>query len=102
MVKQIAKFKMAKVLNRFKEKGKVISISENVYSYIIEKGFDPEFGARFLNRMIENFILEPLTKFILNNPKQTKIKCGIEYVNHEPTLKCELSDLESSKRAKAQ
>lgn len=56
-----------------------LSMSEAAKSFVAEKGFDPQFGARPLNRAIQKYIEDPLAEFILNeNPeKGTKLMADI-------------------------
>ncbi|MBK7958527.1 MAG: hypothetical protein IPK03_10705 [Bacteroidetes bacterium] len=42
-----------------------IELSENAIDYIIEQGYDPEFGARPMKRLIQKEIVNPLAKKIL-------------------------------------
>ena len=48
-----------------KEKNIAIAFAPDVVSRIIEKGFEPEFGARSLNRFIENAIEDVVVKKII-------------------------------------
>lgn len=41
-------------------------ISDQAKSYVVDKGYDPQFGARPLNRAIQKYIEDPLAEFILN------------------------------------
>ena len=52
-------------------------------NFVAEKGFDPQFGARPLNRAIQKYIEDPLAEFILNdNPeKGTKLLADINEDN---------------------
>jgi ATP-dependent Clp protease ATP-binding subunit ClpC len=44
-------------------------LSEEAKKFVAEKGFDPQFGARPLQRAIQKYIEDPLAEFILgNNP----------------------------------
>jgi ATP-dependent Clp protease ATP-binding subunit ClpC len=56
-----------------------LSMSEAAKAFVAEKGFDPQFGARPLNRAIQKYIEDPLAEFILNeNPeKGTKLMADI-------------------------
>jgi len=46
-------------------------LSEEAKKFVAEKGFDPQFGARPLNRAIQKYIEDPLAEFILNeNPEE--------------------------------
>jgi ATP-dependent Clp protease ATP-binding subunit ClpC len=53
--------------NRVKELGFEIELDETAKTFIAEKGYDPQFGARPLNRAIQKYLEDPLAEFILNN-----------------------------------
>lgn len=61
-----------------------LSMTDAAKAFVAEKGFDPQFGARPLNRAIQKYIEDPLAEFILNeNPeKGTKL---IADINEEGT-----------------
>jgi ATP-dependent Clp protease ATP-binding subunit ClpC len=44
-----------------------LQLSEEAKKFVAEKGFDPQFGARPLNRAIQKYIEDPLAEFILND-----------------------------------
>jgi ATP-dependent Clp protease ATP-binding subunit ClpC len=47
-----------------------LTLTEKAKSFVAEKGFDPQFGARPLHRAIQKYIEDPLAEFILaNNPQ---------------------------------
>ncbi|MBR9919444.1 MAG: ATP-dependent Clp protease ATP-binding subunit [Bacteroidetes bacterium] len=43
-----------------------LTLSEDAKNFVAEKGFDPQFGARPLNRAVQKYIEDPLAEFILN------------------------------------
>ena len=45
-------------------------ISDEAKNFVAEKGFDPQFGARPLNRAIQKYLEDPLAEFILNDQPQ--------------------------------
>jgi ATP-dependent Clp protease ATP-binding subunit ClpC len=48
-----------------------VEFTEEAKDFVAEKGFDPQFGARPLNRAIQKYIEDPLAEFILaNNPEE--------------------------------
>ncbi len=48
-----------------------LSMSDEAKTFVAEKGYDPQFGARPLNRAIQKYIEDPLAEFILNeNPEK--------------------------------
>lgn len=44
-----------------------LELSEKAKKFVAEKGFDPQFGARPLQRAIQKYIEDPLAEFILNH-----------------------------------
>ncbi|GIW66074.1 MAG: chaperone protein ClpB [Candidatus Parcubacteria bacterium] len=71
-LRKIVDIQLNKVANNLIKKGMKIEFSEEIKNYLIEKGFDPEYGARPLQRMIQKIILNPLAEKIIMN----KIKEG--------------------------
>jgi len=66
-LEQIAALKLKKLATRLKkEKNIVINFSSDVVPRIVEKGFEPEFGMRSLNRFIEDSIEDVVVKKIIS------------------------------------
>lgn len=57
---------------RLKDKGFKIKLSKTAIEYLVEKGYDKEYGARPLNRAIHKFVEIPIAQEMLKN----KIKDG--------------------------
>jgi ATP-dependent Clp protease ATP-binding subunit ClpC len=55
---------------RVKELGYNLVLNEKAKNFLAEKGYDPQFGARPLNRAIQKYLEDPLAEFILNNQAQ--------------------------------
>lgn len=51
--------------NRIIEKEMTFSISKKAKDFLVEKGYDPKFGARPLRRTIEDYIEDPLSEEVL-------------------------------------
>jgi ATP-dependent Clp protease ATP-binding subunit ClpC len=64
-LKQIVDIERAKVRGRLKERGLALILSDESKEYIIDKGYNPDYGARPLRRAIENMIEDPLSEEIL-------------------------------------
>ena len=59
------------VFKRLESLGYQLTLTEDAKSFVAEKGFDPQFGARPLNRAIQKYIEDPLAEFLLNeNPPE--------------------------------
>ena len=52
---------------RLEEMDYTLKLTKAAKEFVSEKGFDPQFGARPLNRAIQKYIEDPLAEFILNN-----------------------------------
>ncbi|MEK9151304.1 MAG: AAA family ATPase [Patescibacteria group bacterium] len=65
-LERITELKLKKFADRLKkEKNITISFASDVVAKIVEKGFEPEFGARSLNRFIEDAIEDVVVKKII-------------------------------------
>ncbi|CAD2089108.1 chaperone protein ClpB1, putative [Plasmodium vinckei brucechwatti] len=65
-LKEIANIEVTKVANRLFDKNFKISIDDAVFSYIVDKAYDPSFGARPLKRVIQSEIETEIAIRILN------------------------------------
>jgi ATP-dependent Clp protease ATP-binding subunit ClpC len=68
------------VNSRLIEKGLSIVASKKVKEFLVDKGYDPHFGARPLRRAIEDYIEDPLSEQILMGKFAygTKIKADVD------------------------
>ncbi|MBX6311330.1 MAG: ATP-dependent Clp protease ATP-binding subunit [Isosphaeraceae bacterium] len=64
-LKQIVDIELSKVRSRLRERGLELVMTDEAKEYIIEKGFNPDYGARPLRRAIENMIEDPLSEELL-------------------------------------
>jgi ATP-dependent Clp protease ATP-binding subunit ClpB len=61
----IVKIQLHDVVARLKEKQIGISFSDKACQWLAEKGFDAQFGARPLKRLIQTEVLNPLAKKLI-------------------------------------
>ncbi|TAM34192.1 ATP-dependent Clp protease ATP-binding subunit [bacterium] len=54
------------VVNRLKEQGISMEVSREAKEFLVEKGFDPVFGARPLKRTIQRYLEDPLAQEIIS------------------------------------
>jgi ATP-dependent Clp protease ATP-binding subunit ClpC len=57
---------MKNVLKRMKDLGFSLSLTESARKFLVEKGYDQQFGARPLHRAIQKYLEDPLAEEILN------------------------------------
>ena len=60
-VKQIAELYLGIIKRQMKRQGKELEVSESAVVYLVEKGFSPAYGARFLKRSIDEIVKLPMT-----------------------------------------
>jgi ATP-dependent Clp protease ATP-binding subunit ClpA len=64
-LKAIVDLLLSKTNEKLKEKGIIVEFEDDVKTFIINKGYDPMYGARPLRRAIQKYIENPLAEFIL-------------------------------------
>ncbi len=76
---QIFDLMMAELMERLSEKNINISVSSGAREFILEKGYDPKFGARPLRRTIQQLVEDRLADMILEGTLSdgVKIKVGL-------------------------
>ena len=60
------------LFKRVEDLGYQLQLDELAKKFLAEKGYDPQFGARPLNRAIQKHLEDPLAEFILNNQAELK------------------------------
>ncbi|AGH96150.1 ATP-dependent chaperone ClpB [Pseudobdellovibrio exovorus] len=83
----IVKIQLEDVVKRLKEKQIELSFSDEVLNWLAAKGFDPQFGARPLKRLIQSEILNPLAKKLIAQEFKAQSKILVDYKNNELVFK---------------
>lgn len=65
-IASIVKMQMEIVAKRLADKQITISISDEVYNYLAKEGYNPQYGARPLKRLIQSKILTPLASMMVS------------------------------------
>ena len=63
---EIIEYEVAKVTSRLKDRGVTMVLDQPAKDFLIEKGYNPDFGARPLRRAIGQFIEDPLSEMLLS------------------------------------
>ena len=63
-----------------KEKGITAVVDQSLRKYIVENGFDPEYGARPIKRLIQKMVLDKLADSIIrgNIKDGTRVRLSFE------------------------
>ena len=68
VLKEVVELEFKKLQDRLNKKGISITLDEKAKDLLVEKGFQPEMGARPLKRTIEQYLEDPLAEKLLLNP----------------------------------
>jgi ATP-dependent Clp protease ATP-binding subunit ClpC len=88
----IVEYELAKVFKRLTEHGFKLELTDRAKEFLIDKGYNPEFGARPLRRAIEHYIEDPLSEAVLRGEFKGKNLIRID-VQDEDHLKLEGIDV---------
>ena len=64
-VKEIVSLQIERLIKRLVPEGIEIQIDQSAQDFLAEKGFDPEFGARPVRRVITEYVEDPLSELLL-------------------------------------
>ncbi len=62
---QIIDLELAKVLNRLRQKDISLILNDSAREFLIEEGYDPQYGARPMRRAVEKNLEDPLAEHLL-------------------------------------
>ena len=62
---QIVGLEVAKVLARVKQKEVHVELEDSAKEFLIEKGYDPQYGARPMRRAVEKYLEDPFAEELL-------------------------------------
>lgn len=68
----VLEIELEKVIDRLKGREIELTLDEKSKTFLIDKGFQPELGARPLRRKIEEFLVDPLTDELLRYPDESR------------------------------
>lgn len=75
---QITKIMLARVSRELESKGVFFEVSDEAAREVSEKGYDPQFGARPLRRVIQNEVEDTLAQFLLKGDLGRRDKVILE------------------------
>ncbi|AFC23313.1 ATP-dependent Clp protease ATP-binding subunit [Saprospira grandis] len=67
---RIIDLSLKNLYKRVEELGYKLQLTDEAKDFLAEKGYDPQFGARPLNRAIQKYLEDPLAEFILNHKNE--------------------------------
>src|SRR5262249_38618579 len=88
-LKQIVDIELSKVRSRLLDRGLELVLTDESKQFIIDKEFNPDYGARPLRRAIENLVEDPLAEEMLRGAFKGKdtLTIRVDGENNERKLK---------------
>lgn len=85
-IHKIIDIELAGVFKRLNEKGITLKLTEEARDFIVEKGWDPNYGARPLKRAIQKFIEDSLAEELIRNNFTGQTEIIMDYFNENEEL----------------
>ncbi len=85
-IEKIVDLQIELVKEKLKEKNIKVNIDPAAKKYIVEHGFDPEYGARPIKRLIQKAILDKLADKIIGGEIQDGAKVKISFSESDITV----------------
>jgi len=98
---RIVDLEVDKVLTRIKAKDVHIELTQSAKEFLIEKGYDPQYGARPMRRAVERFLEDPLAEELLRGTVKAGDKVEVVAVDGKLSFQVPESHPQSSAAAPA-
>lgn len=86
VIKEIVKLQVDIVAKRLNEKGIVLNVDDSVLEHLAKVGYNPEYGARPLKRVIQNEILNPIAEFIIKRRVESGATVSVSYKDDKVSI----------------
>jgi ATP-dependent Clp protease ATP-binding subunit ClpC len=85
-IKQIMEYELRDVRSRLNDKHITLTLTDRGKDYLAGEGYDPDFGARPLRRVLQQYIEDPLSEGILSGKYLPYDLLEVDYVNDEVVI----------------
>ncbi|MES2023219.1 MAG: AAA family ATPase [Patescibacteria group bacterium] len=99
-IKEIVGLRVKVVEDRLATKGINFQISNDALAYLAKEGYNPHYGARPLNRLIQNKILNPVASHIISNGVKKGDTVFVSVKNNELVIETKKNKIKSSMKVK--
>jgi ATP-dependent Clp protease ATP-binding subunit ClpB len=100
-IKEIVNLRMKVVKERLVAKDIDFKISDEALSYLAKEGYNPHYGARPLNRLIQNKILNPVASYIISNDMKKGDTVFVSVKNNELLIETKKTKIKSPIRMRS-
>lgn len=77
---------------RVKEMGYTLDVTENARNFLVEKGYDKQFGARPLKRAVQQYLEDDLAEMILRAEVEKGNRIIVDHTEGNERLTCTIAD----------
>ena len=74
---KIAELEMSDLCKRMQHNGFTLNVAVDAKQFLVDKGFDPQYGARSLKRAIQHYLEDALCDFIMEHDQQKSFTATI-------------------------
>ena len=67
-----------KIIAMFKKNDVECTINNNVIDHLCREGYQPEYGARPIKRLIQHEIISEVSKYLLENPGSNNLNISFD------------------------
>jgi ATP-dependent Clp protease ATP-binding subunit ClpB len=100
-LKEIVNLRIKVVADRLATKGINFGINNEALTYLAKEGYDPHYGARPINRLIQNKILNPIASYIISNGVKKGDMVFVSVKNGELLIETKKGKVKSPIRVRA-
>ena len=83
------------LVKRMTDKNIALNLNQDAREYLLEKGWDPNFGARPLKRALQKYLEDPMSEEILKGEYTVNFRVEVSRHPDEDRLKFEITKLET-------
>lgn len=85
-IEKIVDIQLAQIKEKLEKRGIAVAVDETARAYIVENGFDPDFGARPIARLIQKTILDAMADKMIRGQIKDGDKVKIAFSNQKPVI----------------
>jgi len=82
-IKKIMDYELREVRSRLADKHISLSLTEAAAEFLCDEGYNPDYGARPLRRVLQNYVEDPLSEGILSGKYLPNDDLEVDYQNDE-------------------
>jgi len=77
-IEKIVDIHIKRMIDTLAQQGLICTVDDSIREYLVKYGYEPEFGARPIKRLIQREILSELSKFMLETPEIHEINLDFD------------------------